>query len=473
MHHSTYVARACALACCALLSFVHLSHAAAIHEDEQDAPQPTHVIARGPMQLRVTAEARLEAGRVAKVRLTPEAYTGTFEIAEVLTRAGRVEPGQLLLRFDDEPLNDQIRSAQTTLAETAERLAFEHQELDVLRQSNATRIHRAEKALADAQLTWELWQTSQGQRMLRAADLNTRQRLSSVLNQREELAQLKAMYQGAELESATKEIVLERAMRSLEIAEEWLDIVREDERIIIDHTHPQRARDTRDEVRYREEALAHARIQSTIAETRKQRALQQATRSHEDAVKRAQQLERDRQLLTIAAPIGGLLKPIDQEPGDRLNNRQIAVEIHDDSTLRVTFAATPNDLRALHEGQEITVRATELPEVVMTGHIQSISTIGRASGKQTYFDVIVHISEPHELARIGLNVSLKATTTLHNVLMINREAVHWEDGIPHVDVLVDGDVHRRAIVIAASNNENYQVIKGLHEDDEIILQGNQ
>lgn len=436
----------------------------------EEAPAPlTHIVQRNEMVLQVKAESRLEAGEVARIRLTPDAYSGAFEITAIERRFGRVDAGQTLLRFDEEPYSDQLRSATVALAEIEERLQLEQNELGMMVEANATRIERAEKALADAQVAWELWETSQGDRMLRAADLSTRQRESGVFNQREELAQLQSMYDGAELESATKEIVLERAMRSLGIAEEWLDIAREDQRITVDFTHGQRTRDVRDEVRYREEALAHARIQTAIAEARKHRTIQQVTRSHEDAVKRLEQLQNDEFCFIVTAPVSGLLARIDREIGDRLNARQVAAEIHDDSSLRLKFNATPNDLRVLREGQNVIVRVPELPEVVMTGRIDLIETIGRASGKQTHFNVEVVVDEPHALARIGLSAAVETSASLGETVTVPRKAVTWEDGLSYVDLLIDGETVRREVTIGASNKDDYQVIDGLYPGDAVIM----
>jgi hypothetical protein len=51
--------------------------------------------------------------------------------------------------------------------------------------------------------------------MLKNAELSVRSMENFVSNQREELQQLEQMYEGTELDTETKEIVLERARRSL------------------------------------------------------------------------------------------------------------------------------------------------------------------------------------------------------------------------------------------------------------------
>ena len=429
----------------------------------------THSVQRGELVVAIRSNARLQAGETAKVVLTPEVYTGAFEIASIERAMGRVQAGQTLLHLDDEPWRKQLRDAELSLEETTERLAFEKQELEVMQQANATRLERAAKALADAELALELWETFHGERMLRAADLSTRQRESGVLNQREELAQLQAMYEGAELESATKEIVLERAVRGLAIAEQWLEIVREDERITRDYTHGQRARDVRDEVRYREEALAHARVQTAIGEARKQRTVQQVARSLDEATTRLEGLKRDEALFVVTAPIGGLLARIDREAGDRVNARQVVAELHDDSFLRLTFDASPNQLRVLREGDEVTVRVPELPEVVMVGTIELIEPIGRATGETTHFAVEVRIDEPHELARIGLGATVERDASLGEVLLVPHDAVTWEKGKAFVELL-DGDLTiRREVTIGASNEEMHQVVEGLDVGDLVVV----
>lgn len=438
--------------------------------NSESAPEyRMHTVEAREMRLSVRADSQLEAGETTRVQLLPEAFSGSFEIIAIDRRAGRVEAGQTLMRFDGDDLREQIESAEIALADAADRLQFEQQELSIMHEANATRIERAEKSLADAQLAAELWETFHGDRMLSAANLSTRQRESSVLNQREELAQLQAMYDGTALESDTKEIVLERALRGLAIAEEWLEITREDERITRDHTYGQRARDVRDEVRYREESLDHLRVQSAIGEAKKLMAINQMTRSHEDAVERLEKLRHDKKLLVVKAPVNGLLARIDRETGDRVNARQSIAEIHDTSVMRITFNASPNDLRVLREGTELTVRLPELPEVVMVGRVESIDAIARNSGGSSQLKTEVRIEQPHELARIGLNATVHRSISLGEVLSVPREAVTWDEGVAYVDLMTGEQKQRHEVTLGASNAEAYQVIDGLNAGDIVAL----
>src|SRR5207253_10024196 len=92
-----------------------------------------------------------------------------------------------------------------------------------------------------------------GPKMLKVAGLDVQGREQGVENQREELSQLEKMYKGTQLATDTKEIVVERARRALEMAEQWLAIARQDQSVPTDHAHHNRERDLRDEARWAEQ----------------------------------------------------------------------------------------------------------------------------------------------------------------------------------------------------------------------------
>ncbi|HRQ76015.1 MAG TPA: HlyD family efflux transporter periplasmic adaptor subunit [Phycisphaerales bacterium] len=431
----------------------------------------TYTIVRGDLVLKTTRDGRLEAAEKIKVRLVPEAYTGPLEFTEVARSGGMVAAGEVLFRFDDSRLAENLRSARESLDDQRQRLAHAVAEQSVLAEGNARRLEQAEKALMDARNSLEVWQSYQGPRMLRAAELSLQSSNNNVHNQREELAQLELMYQGTELATETKDIVLDRAKRGLEIAEGWLQLSHGDYTVTVEFNYPRQNRDTEDAVRYRAEELAHLRINSAIAEIRKATEIVGIERAIRDGEERLAKLEADQERLVIRAPAGGLMTANEFQPGDTANARQVLTEIVNPTSKMLKFNATAADLRVLREGDRVQVAFPDLPEIAATATIREIALIGQPSGDTTHFPVIAIVESDNDMLRLGLRGRISAERTVRNVVLVPRKAVTHENGIAFVKIAREGDAEptKREVTLGGSNDEHYQVVRGLEPGEAVVL----
>lgn len=442
--------------------------------DDAEAASPavrTHTVARGELVLKAARDGRLEAAEKIKVRLVPEAYTGPLEFTEVARSGGVVNAGDMLFRFDDSRLAENLRSARESLDDQRLRLSHATAEQSILAESNARRIEQAEKALADAASALDVWQSYQGPRMLRAAELSLMSSNNNVHNQREELSQLELMYQGTELASETKEIVLDRAKRGLEIAEGWLQLSHGDYVVTTEHNYPRQNRDTEDAVRYRAEELAHLRISTVIAEIRKVTEIEGIERAIRDGEERLAKLEADQQRLIVRAPASGLMTSNDFQPGDTANARQVLAEILNPSSKMLKFNATAADLRVLREGGSVQVTFPDYPEIAATATIREIALVGQASGEATHFPVVAIVDGNDPMLRLGLRGRISAERTVQNVVIVRREAVTHEGGVAFVKVASANGAEpaKREVTLGAANDEHYQVVRGLEPGEAIVL----
>lgn len=466
---SNRIAPLMTLAAIALFSTATLSdeHDVADHT-ANDEPR-LHTVAQEDLALSATITGRLEAAITHRLRLLPEAYTGPFPVDRIDVYSGLVNKGDVILRIDATRIDESIQTSARQLIDQTQRRSFTSEELPVLEERSVTQLKQHEIALARALTELDLWNSYRGPAMLKNAELSVRSMENFVSNQREELQQLEQMYEGTELDSETKEIVLERARRSLEIAEERLMLTRNDHHITTEFTHPHRTEDVHNDVQYREEALAHLRINTAIALARKQAEIESLEISIDETQRRLRRLNDDREQFELRAPASGLMTRIDLEPGDTVNARQVIATIHDPSSkvLRIDLAAA--DLRIVREGDTIDLRVPEYPEISLTGTVESISPLGRARGDETVFDAEIHVQSDDPLLRLGLRVTGRAERTMENVLVVPRTAVTERDGQHVVTVDVDGEHEERAVTVGAGNDDSVQVVSGLSAGDHVVL----
>ncbi|MGE3174972.1 MAG: hypothetical protein AB7O97_20255 [Planctomycetota bacterium] len=81
-----------------------------------------------------------------------------------------------------------------------------------------------------------------------------------------ELAELEAMYKEDEFASATKELVVQRGRRQMELADRRLAVTRQEFDLFEQHTLPDRERDLRQELKQAEQGLEKARLEHQKAQ---------------------------------------------------------------------------------------------------------------------------------------------------------------------------------------------------------------
>jgi len=447
-----------------------LAGSAAAALQDTAAPPATVAAERGGVALRVSQSGRIDSAERRVVHLDPEAYSGGFEISEIAHRGGGVKAGDVLLRFDTEDFDRQVEDAQIALDNAKREAEFAVQELDVLREANQVRVERATAAKTAAEHAFEIFDKYEGDEMLRRADLAVKQSEYRLEDQKEELEQLKSMYEDSTLASETKEIVIKRNERQIAISEEYLQMTRNALIITRDYTYPDRKQSVDSQLRWATIELQHALLGTKMAEARKVSDVDRAQRTLRDAEKKLADLQADRSAFELKAAASGILTPIDLKIGDTVRGEQKIAEIVDPQQLIVTFNASPADLRVLRPGLSVNVSLPAYPEVELMGEVSDIAAIGQAQGNTTNFPVKVKLARADDaLVRVGLECQVTAERIVPNVLRVPADAVKEKDGKHTVTIARNGETEEREIVIGAKGDDFVQVVKGLREGDQVVV----
>jgi RND family efflux transporter MFP subunit len=456
---------------CAALLPAALLGALNLQDPAGAAAPATATAERRSLTLQVNLPGRVESETRRKVILDLEAFQGGFEISEIALRSGPVKAGDPILTLDAEPIDKAIEDADRALAQAQQGFEFAQNEQRILAEANAIRVERAEDSAEDAQHAFEIFDRFTGERIVRSSELRVMQSEYGLADQKEELAQLEKMYEESTLASETKEIVLERNRRQIPISEEYLRFARDDLLIARDFTYPDQKESVEDALRFAMTELAHAQLQTMMAEARKAVEVENARRGLEDAEERAADLKADREKLNVTAPADGLLTPISLVPGDRINAGQLVAEVVDPAALAVTLVAQPGDLRVLAVGDTVEVSFPAYPEVQLNGEVIDIAAIGTPAGEGTSFPVRIALEGSHPLVRVGLNCQIRASETIANAIMVPAKAVHAENGRRVCYVVGrNGQAEAREVVIGPSEGELVQVVRGLAAGDSVLLE---
>ncbi len=263
--------------------------------------------ATGGAATALSLEGRLVPADAAPIALWLEAYRGELLVLEAVPNGTYVNAGDVLIRFDLETIDEQIRQAEFDLAqaELAFAAAREEERLD-------DEAARDEVTRASREAEWAA-RRLQGylgpEQAFRDEELRLRRQSTqhNLEDQGDELKQLEQMYREDELVDATEAIVHMRARRRLAQSTAWADLGRQRDDYTIGHDEVMRREGLELESAQKQAALERRR---RSAELREERCAAGEARGRFDLDKQRnglEELRRDRAALGVRAPRGGLV----------------------------------------------------------------------------------------------------------------------------------------------------------------------
>lgn len=176
----------------------------------------------------------------------------------------------------------------------------------------------------------------------------------------------------------------------------------------------------------------------------------------------------------IKAPIDGIVLKKNYKAKDTFNfgasvgNLMVIADL---SKVKFDMKIDELDINKMKIGQSVEVSADALPDKTFAGEITSIANEGTAVNGVSNYLVQVTIDKPGVL-KSGMNVTAK-TIVAHraNVLLVPTEAVERINGKSYVKLQtgIKGKQREVKIEIGISNKDYVEVIKGLKEDDIVVM----
>lgn len=429
---------------------------------------PPWTVEAMPIELRLEATGRLVAARKLPIRLVPKAFRGGLVVREVLLDGGPVEAGEVLLRLESAEIEEALERARVELEEASLRLDLLREEQRIAEEAGSTSLERKRLAAERAAKALQLLRETERDRQQRGAVLRLQGNEDSLTNQRQELEQLESMYAGTSLATETKDIVLERARRSMARAQESLALARIDHEIFLGVQVPDRDRDAEDRAEWSAEELRHAETSQRLEAIRRRLALADAARRVEDLSERVSDLEHDLVATEIVAPATGLLSSISLVPGDGVDARQRIAEVLDASAFSIETKVGPQELGWLEAGAAVDVSLPMVPGLSASGTIARLSRIGMADGRSAAFPARIDVPASDPRMLIGLEAKVSATSRTGPALAIPLAAVRRDGDRTFVVVLLDGRESEREIVTGRNGVTLVEVLEGLEPGDRVV-----
>jgi HlyD family secretion protein len=236
---------------------------------------------------------------------------------------------------------------------------------------------------------------------------------------------------------------------------------------------------TRLELESNKTALQTAEADKRLIEEKRNAVLQRSKIQSERAALRIDEaqnairsLEAKLQSAQVIAPVSGTIYALPARSGTYVHTGDVLAELADLKRIRVRAFVDEPELGSLTEGQLVEITWDALPDRSWTGYVQKLPTVIVARGARNVGEVLCSVTNDQSELLPNTNVNVRIRTDgRRNVLTISRAAVHTDGNSHYVLVVEDSQLRKREIEVGASNATDYEILKGIAENDVIALPG--
>ena len=194
------------------------------------------------------------------------------------------------------------------------------------------------------------------------------------------------------------------------------------------------------------------------------------------------QLEEQYTYTTIVSPLDGVVLSRDVELGDAVSSilvlgssATLIMTLGDTSEVYVKGKVDESDIGKVYLGQPARIKVESFKDKTFTGKVTKISPMGVEKDNVTTFEVRVSINNPGGELKAAMTANAEIILEEHkSVLMIPENAVIYDkDKKASVEIPSPNDKDGKkklAVNLGISNGAKAEVLGGLKEGDQVVLQ---
>lgn len=186
----------------------------------------------------------------------------------------------------------------------------------------------------------------------------------------------------------------------------------------------------------------------------------------------ARELEQRFRVLTIRAPLDGLIYNLPRMAGEPVAPGQVVGIVADPAHLRVRARVDAPDLPRIHPGQRLTVTFDGLPNRVWQGTVLLVPPGVRQFGGREVAEVMGELSD--DTAALPPNASVNVQIIVGekpSALVIPRGALMRDGDQRFVFQYSGGKAKRTPVQVGLIGPNDVEVLRGVKEGDRVILPG--
>lgn len=452
---------------------------------KHDSDLATDVVKRGPLEITVTERGNLESAKKLILRSFVEGGTGT-SILKIVDEGTLVEKNQIVVELDSSRLRDEaaVQQIKVDTAEAALKTATANAEIQKLQN---------ESDVAAATLQFELARLD-----LRAYSLGEHPQQKKVMHADVEVAE--KYLQRARQKQAFSERLMKRGFSTSKLLEADrfgvkkaridLEAATERERVLDEYAHRRDLAEKEANLHFLDAERERVKLRADAAMIQRERNLLAARRTHFIESQRHQKILEQIAACTIRTPRDGLVVHANANDGGRgpgmpriyegalVRERQPIIDLPDVANIQVNVRIHESKIALIGQGLSATIRVDARPDETFHGIVTDVALVPM-SGTWPKPDLKEYVAlvklTDDDLEQSALRPGLTAEVEiqadrLDSVLQAPVESCIERGNRYFAWVLEEDDEPRRhEIRVGKSNDMSVEIIEGLAEGDEVIL----
>ncbi|MGB9235295.1 MAG: efflux RND transporter periplasmic adaptor subunit [Terriglobales bacterium] len=194
------------------------------------------------------------------------------------------------------------------------------------------------------------------------------------------------------------------------------------------------------------------------------------------------QLEEQLSYTTIESPLDGVVLSRDVQIGDAVSSilvlgstATLVMTLGDTSEVYVKGKVDESDIGKVYMGQPARIKVESFKDKTFTGKVTKISPMGVEKDNVTTFEVRVSINNPEGVLKAMMTANAEIILDEHKgVLQIPEGAIIYDKdknaSVEVPDLKAKDGKKKVAVNIGISNGAKTELLKGLKEGDQVVLQ---
>ena len=194
------------------------------------------------------------------------------------------------------------------------------------------------------------------------------------------------------------------------------------------------------------------------------------------------QLEEQLSYTTIESPLDGIVLSRDVEIGDAVSSilvlgssATLVMTLGDTSEVYVKGKVDESDIGKVYLGQPARIKVESFKDKTFTGKVTKISPMGVEKDNVTTFEVRVSINNPEGVLKAMMTANAEILLEEHkNVLQIPEGSILYDKdknaSVEVPDPKAKEGKRKLAVNIGISNGAKTELLQGLKEGDQVVLQ---
>jgi multidrug resistance efflux pump len=460
-------------------------------KDEKPKRKTAKVEAK-PMKVVVTLDGTFTAEKMTPVALRPETWS-QYEIVEVVKHGTEVHEGEVLVKFDEEKIDQEIADLELDLHQSELAIRKAEQELPRAEKSLAMAATDAAQLDQNARDDYDRYFKIDRPMVLKSIEYSLKSAQFQLDYQQDELDQLEKMYEADDLTEETEEIVLKRSRTSVDFAKFNLEQTKLYCDELLQVRLPRFDVDIKEAVDKAGLELARAKTALAVDLVRARYDLEEQKQTRAKSLERLAKLMTDRGLMELKAPADGIVYYGDcddngnwSDVASLISKLKPHYSVSPDTVVMTVVERRPLDVLAeVGEDKRADFSVGQPARVVpplesaawLPAKLASISSVPVATGRfASDFDLTG--SELPDWIVPGMSCKVKVVTyDKEKVLTVPKKAVQTDklDEEQKYIWLVDStDAKakpvRRDVKLGRSSGDDVEVLSGLKKDDVVSLE---